>query len=358
MNRRNFLKSSAAAALAQSLPWSARAEAGWRSFETVTRVDVVDAFGVSRAWVPLARPEDSEWQRTFDHSWTGNPTRAGIYRDPKYGAAMLYAEWSERVFSPVIEVASRVVTRDRAVDLSFSDGEKDLSEAERRFYTAPTELVPTDGIVLETALEVTKGARTEIEKTRAIYDWIVEHTFRDPKTRGCGVGDVKSLLESGNLGGKCADLNALFVGLSRAVGVPARDVYGVRVAPSNYGYQSLGAGSADITRAQHCRAEFFARGYGWVPVDPADVRKVVLEEPPGNLPLGDRRVAAARRRLFGSWEMNWVAYNMGNDIALPGSNGPKLPFLMYVNAQAGGEMRDQLEPQSVSYKITVREITA
>ena len=38
------------------------------------------------------------------------------------------------------------------------------------------------------------------------------------------------MLETGNLSGKCADLNALYVGLCRAVGVPARDVYGVRVA--------------------------------------------------------------------------------------------------------------------------------
>ena len=48
--------------------------------------------------------------------------------------------------------------------------------------------------------------------------------------RGCGVGDIRAMLETGNLGGKCADLNALFVGLARAAGIPARDVYGVRVA--------------------------------------------------------------------------------------------------------------------------------
>jgi hypothetical protein len=47
--------------------------------------------------------------------------------------------------------------------------------------------------------------------------------------------------------------------------------------------------------------------YGGVPVDPADVRKVVLEEPPGNLPLDDDMVKKARLRLFGSWEMNWMA---------------------------------------------------
>jgi transglutaminase-like putative cysteine protease len=34
------------------------------------------------------------------------------------------------------------------------------------------------------------------------------------------------MLESGDMGGKCADINALYVGLARSVGLPARHVYG------------------------------------------------------------------------------------------------------------------------------------
>src|SRR5579859_3049313 len=281
MNRRSFLQSTAAAAIAQSFAWrTAFAEQGWRTFETLTRVAVTDSFGVARAWVPLPLEMDTSWQKTLDNTWSGNATTARVMHDGKYGISMLYAEWSDKEMDPVIEVTSRFMTRDRATDFAQPDKSIDLSAADRKFFTAPTELIPTDGIVRKMALDITRGAKTDVDKARAIYEWIVEHTFRDPKTRGCGVGDVKSLLESGNLGGKCADLNALYVGLARAVDVPARDVYGVRVAPSKYGYKSLGVGTANITRAQHCRAEFFARGHGWVAIDPADVRKVVLEEPP------------------------------------------------------------------------------
>ena len=99
------------------------------------------------------------------------------------------------------------------------------------------------------------------------------------------------MLETGDLGGKCADLNALYVGLARAAGLPARDVYGIRIAPSELGLQEPRAVQPNITKAQHCRAEVYLAGYGWVPVDPADVRKVVLEEPPGNRPLDDPTVA-------------------------------------------------------------------
>ena len=65
------------------------------------------------------------------------------------------------------------------------------------------------------------------------------------------------MLELKNFGGKCADLNGLFVGLARAASVPARDLYGIRVGPSAFGYKALGTGSATISKAQHCRAEVF-----------------------------------------------------------------------------------------------------
>ncbi|MFX6972989.1 transglutaminase-like domain-containing protein, partial [Acinetobacter baumannii] len=82
--------------------------------------------------------------------------------------------------------------------------------------------------------------------------WIVENCFRDPKVKGCGTGDIRFMLESGNLGGKCADINALVVGLARASGIPAREVFGIRAADSRQ-FKSLGK-AGDISRAQHCRA--------------------------------------------------------------------------------------------------------
>src|SRR5260370_17103691 len=84
-----------------------------------------------------------------------------------------------------------------------------------------------------------------------------------------------------------------------------------------------------VEEGQNWREEVCLGGYGWVAVDPADVRKVVLEEPPGNLPLDNEMVTKARARLFGSWEMNWMAYNFAHDVALPGSTGASVAFLMY-----------------------------
>jgi transglutaminase-like putative cysteine protease len=221
-----------------------------------------------------------------------------------------------------------------------------------------TNLMPTDGIVKTTADKIVSGAGNDLEKARRIYEWVVENTQRDAKTRGCGVGDVAALLKSNNLAGKCADLNALYVGLARAAGLPARDVYGLRVAPSKFGYKSLGAGTEIVTKAQHCRAEVYLSGFGWVPVDPADVRKVMLEEPPTNLPLSDPKVVNARKTLFGAWETNWLAYNVAHDVALPGSTGPAVDFLMYPQAETTAGRLDCLEPDAFAYKITAKELTA
>ena len=141
----------------------------------------------------------------------------------------------------------------------------------------------------------------------------------------------------------------------RASGVPARDVYGIRIADSRFGYKSLGK-SVDISKAQHCRAEVWLTGFGWLPVDPADVRKVVLEEKPG-LTLQDEVVVAVRERLFGAWEMNWLAYNVAHDVALPGSTGPRIPFLMYPQGENAAGRFDSLDPETFRYRITSREVT-
>jgi transglutaminase-like putative cysteine protease len=362
MKRRAFLQAGAAASAAGVLPRFASATAfdpepgAWRRFEVTTRIEILRPAGTTRTWIPLPSV-NGDFQRVLGNDWSGNAASTRLATDGKYGAQMLVAEWREGT-APRLEVISRVATRDRAVDFARPNPALRLSPAHARFNTAPTALIPTDGIVRTTALEIVRGENTELGKARAIYEWIVDNTFRDPKVQGCGIGDIQAMLETGNLRGKCADLNALYVGLARAVGLAARDVYGVRVAKSAFGYKSLGAGGPDITKAQHCRADVFVTGYGWVPVDPADVRKVVLEEPPGGLALDDPKVAAARRTLFGHWEMNWMAYNTAHDVALPGSNGPEVPFLMYPQGETARGRLDPLDPKDFRYSISARALGA
>jgi transglutaminase-like putative cysteine protease len=358
--RRAFLAASAAALLpATGIAQSAFAPTpgDWRRFRVVTRLDIAVPSGETQAWLPLASIQAPEWFRTEGEVWQTNG-EATVHRDDANAFGLLHVQWSAQEKAPYVELTSRVASRDRAVDFSAKQAVAGLAPEERQRYLAPSDLLPTDGIVRQAAQGIVAGARDDLEKTRAIYEWIVDHCYRRAATRGCGDGDVAALLKSGDFGGKCADLNGLFVALARASDIPARDIYGVRVAPSRFGYKSLGANSAVVTKAQHCRAEVYLDGFGWTPMDPADVRKVILEEPPGNLPLVDAKVAAARKTLFGAWETNWLAYNSAHGVALPGSAGPKIGFLMYPQAETGGVRLDSLDADKFRYTIKAEETTA
>jgi len=364
IDRRELLKAGIAASATLALAPAARADISfapqpgdWRNFQVVTRLEIVKADSKTQAWIPVPAVNEPDWFKSLGSEWTSNG-RAALVRDPQYGAEMLHVEWDDGENGQIVEVTSRIATRDRAIDFARPDRTARLSASEREFNLQGTELIPVGGIVKQTSNKIVAGAKTDVEKARAIYEWIVGNTFRDAKVRGCGIGDIAAMLRTGNLGGKCADLNALYVGLARAAGLPARDIYGIRVAPSKFGYRSLGVGSEIITKAQHCRAEVYLADFGWVPIDPADVRKVVLEEPPTNLAINDPKVAAARKTLFGSWESNWLAYNFGHDIGLPGSDGPKIGFLMYPQAEIAGTRLDCLDPDNCKYTISAKELNS
>jgi transglutaminase-like putative cysteine protease len=366
MRRREFLMFSAAvpvAAVAGVSNSEAPLPTGWRTFELSTSVEVASPVGRTRLWLPVPMSAASNYQHLISTDYDAPGAElARLVMVPGYDVQLLQVEWGDPATVGRVTLTHRVATRDRHLGLDGAGGASPAgtaseSAAALQMYLRATALLPIDGIVRATAERICAGRQGELAKARAIYEWVVENTARDPKTPGCGMGDVESMLKSGYLGGKCADINSLFVALARSVAIPARDAYGIRVADSRLGYKSLGR-SGDVSKAQHCRAEFYAPEMGWVPVDPADVRKVMLEEVPGGLPLADPRVRAARSALFGSWEMNWVAYNHGHDVALPGSSRPAVPFVMYPNAETGGELINSLDPPTFRYQIRAREVGA
>jgi transglutaminase-like putative cysteine protease len=366
--RRTFLQRTAALAAASALPATVFSQAApaqrqfnpqpgaWRTFEVTTRVDILQPEGLTRVWLPVPSV-DTDWQHSLDNAFTTNGS-ARMTSDAHYGAKMLYVEFATGQSQPFVEITSRIQTQNRAVNWA---AKQTVSEdaASLKAWTRPTALLPTDGIVRETALKATQGAKTDVEKVRKIYDWVVANTYREPKVRGCGEGDIKTMLETGNLGGKCADLNAIFVGMCRSMGIPARDVYGLRLVPSAFGYKELSGNAASLKGAQHCRAEVFLKDHGWVAMDPADVAKVMRLETPEWIKTTDNPVVApVNQALFGGWEGNWLAWNMAHDVALPNSKGPKLGFFMYPAAETAEERLDSYSPDAFKYQITAREIKA
>jgi len=331
---------------------------GWRTFDVTTTVQLRDARGASTVWLPVASL-DTPWQRSQETRWESNGSDVQLAADGTTGARILVAHFSADMAQPRLVLTQRVQTQNRAVDWTAAQEPTPADPAELRRWLAPSELITTDGIVRKVAHQITDGATTDREKAQRIFNWVVVSTYREPKVRGCGEGDIKTMLETNNLSGKCADINALFVGLCRAAGIPARDIYGVRLVPSAFGYRELGGNPANLKGAQHCRAEVYLKSYGWVAMDPADVTKVMRQETAEWIKdAGHPLVAPVRKALFGAWEGNWMGYNNASDLQLPGFNGGKLAFLMYPQAQSGAGACDPYVPDAFAYQITATEVHA
>jgi transglutaminase-like putative cysteine protease len=353
MKRRDFIVAVSAGATALSLPEPSFAKSvvatnkeksaePWKTVEITTKV-TTSAEGPLQLWLPVPLTKTS-YQELLSTEWEGEFTRAGLFRDKVYDAEVLYV-MNQKAATLEFSVTHKVNLRNR---VSAEQG----SSEDVGFYLQPTKHVPIDGVVKETAQKIIKSASSNDAKARAIYDWMVVNTTRDPKIQGCGLGDVKTTLTSGNLSGKCADLSSLYVALCRSVGVPAREVFGLRVLPSKIS-KATGK-SGDVSKGQHCRAEYYSKQRGWVPVDPADVRKIILEE---ELAAGSPRIGEISKKLFGSWEMNWVAFNSARDFALPGSAQENLNYLMYPRMLTEKVQKDGIDPDQFKYTITAKEIS-
>ena len=267
---------------------------------------------------------------------------------------MDYAE----VAKPTLSVKFRVETFERNTDFSkvkFNPNKKLSPETE--FYLKPTQHIPNDGIVKQKADEITKGIKGDLERAKAIYTWVANTMQRDNSILGCGTGDVKAILESGKLVGKCTDINSVFVGLCRAVGIPAREIFGIRVGQSRFSNEMGKAdekGLAAISGGQHCRAEFYLKGHGWIPVDPADVAKVRLGEKLSN---DDSKLAKVREFLFGNWEMCWIGFNDARDFVLsPKPAEFPLNNFGYPYGEVDDNVLNYYSPKDFSYDYKSQEV--
>lgn len=293
----------------------------------------------TRLWVPY--PVSDLNQTISNMKIAGDYAEAAVYTDKVYGTPMLFARWPKDAAV-------------RTLNLSFSAERKELTlrdfpaketawdQADYSLWLAPTKLGPTIGPVKELADKITTGKTTVAQKARAVYDWVCDNTYRDPATKGCGMGDVCKLLL--NPGGKCADISSVFIALARSAGVPAREVFGIRLGQKE---------GDDITGSYHCWAEFYLPGYGWVPADPADVRKAMLKD---NLKNDDPRSALLKERFWGGIDASRIKLSIGRDLTLgPAQELAPLNYLMYPYAEVAGKPIDWLEPKTFAYSVIFHE---
>jgi len=312
------------------------------SWSGVVTVDVdlsAQEKGETRLWLPY--PVSDRDQQISNVNVTGDYGESGVYTEQVNGTPILYAHWEKGAQSRKLTLTF-AVERQEVLRRELLREEQAWNRADFAPFLAATSLGPIDGEVKKLADSITKGKKTVLAKARAIYDWTCENTYRDPNTRGCGKGDVCALLQKP--GGKCTDISSVFIALCRAAGVPAREIFGIRLGKKE---------TEDITTWQHCWAEFFLPGYGWVPVDPADVRKAMLAE---KLELNDPKTIEHRKYFWGGIDPYRVKLAVGRDLVLnPPQAGVPLNTFGYPYAEVGGKPLDFYDPKSFVYRITYRE---
>lgn len=290
-----------------------------------------------RLWLPY--PVSSFVQDIADVRIDGNFSKSGIYGEKETGNLALYAEWTKPAKERVLTFSFNATARE-LIRKDFPREESDIP-VEVREYLKSTMFIPTDGKVREIALSATRDKKRISEKARAIYQWVVENTVRDPNVKGCGTGEVEKVLEKRS--GKCADISSVFVSLARAAGVPAREVFGLRLGKTD---------EEDMTGGHHCWAEFYVPGYGWVPVDPADVRKIMLTKE-----LDLKGAQSYIDYYFGAVDEYRVALGRGGRgyYLNPRQNDGPLNYFMYPYAEVNGKGLDWLAAQKeLKYRITFK----
>ena len=287
-----------------------------------------------RVWLPY--PTSDSVQDISNVRIKGNFSQSGIYREKETGNLALYAEWT----TPI---------KDRAITLTFDATGRELIRkdfpavepaipVEIQEYLKSTRFIPTDGKVREIALSITNDKQKISEKARAVYQWVVENTVRDPDVKGCGTGEVEKVLAQ--RGGKCADISSVFVSIARAAGVPAREVFGLRLGKKD---------EEDMTSGHHCWSEFYVPGYGWVPADAADVRKIML--------VDKLDLKGAQDKIgyyFGGVEQYRIALARGGRgyYLSPRQNDGPLNYFMYPYAEINGKSVDWLAGQAdLKYRV-------
>lgn len=290
-------------------------------------------------WIPY--PVSDRDQHITKISVNGDYDEQAVYTDRKLQNPILFAKWEKGANSRKLKFTFHS-QRQEVKKNGFPEKEGSWNKNDFAMYLGATKLGPIDGSVKELADKITAGKNTVLSKAKAIYDWTCKNTYRNPKTRGCGSGDVCKLLK--DPGGKCGDISSIFIALMRAAEVPSREILGIRM-----GKKSI----QDISKWQHCWAEFYLPGYGWVPADPADVRKKMLVE---KLKLSDPKTNYYREYFWGGIDAYRIKLSEGRDLILnPEQHGAAINYLMYPLAQVGKKTIDWLDPETFKYKITYQQ---
>jgi transglutaminase-like putative cysteine protease len=253
---------------------------------------VLEAAAPTPPGAVLTQHQDAASGNTFLHLRIDDPT----------GVVTFTASWT---FERREEAKSRF--RRGAIREGGSDGASFAADL------APSTLVPVTGRMKARASLIAPGESDPLNVARAIYDEVLRTVEHSTKGEGWGRGDALFALDAGH--GDATDLVALFVGLARARGIPARFAMGLPLPEARADQEAEIAGAT-------AWAQFFVPDLGWIPVD---------------LALAAQR-KEQRQACFGNLDERRIHFTTGRDVqtAPPGKHGAH-NFFIYPHAEIDGE---------------------
>jgi transglutaminase-like putative cysteine protease len=260
-------------------------------FEFTYQATVPALAGRGRMWVPIASSD--RFQRVTVRTITA-PGTSRVVRDAREGNQVLVLDLGTEDAGKVLEIRYEC---ERLEKSAYPD-----SPAMAARYLGAERLVPDTDEFRTTAVGVTRGKGTDLERARALYDHTMEHIKYMKYGSGWGKGDAVYACDARS--GNCTDFHAYFIALCRSVGIPARFAIGASI-PSE-----RSSGSMD---GYHCWAEFYAEGRWW-PVDISEADKYA--------PLAGY--------YFGHNPANRFEFSRGRDLEVaPRPAGGPINFLAY-----------------------------
>src|SRR3974377_244453 len=177
MNRRDFLCSTSIAFAGFTLTKAELSFAqqspseGWHRFEVTTSAEVLKPAGETRVWLPAALIQNTPFQRTMSNHFSANSGTASMVKSKPNALGIVVATFPPGA-KPVLTFVSQVSLKNYSVDLSKPGNTRPASQAALPYFLQPTTHILAAGIVKAKATEITKVATTDVEKARAIYEWI------------------------------------------------------------------------------------------------------------------------------------------------------------------------------------------
>jgi transglutaminase-like putative cysteine protease len=266
-----------------------------------------------RIWIPLAHSDTFQDVKVISKS--GDLTMKEVHQ-PEYDNQVLYAESSkadkdEYKFSVEYDVVRRehvVLMNGKPVtDAPFTK----TSQVELARFLQADRLVPVTGLPAQLAAQETRGATTQLETTKDIYEYVFRTMKYDKSGTGWGHGDTLWACDSKH--GNCTDFHSVFISMARAEKIPARFEIGFPLPSDKH--------SAEIP-GYHCWAEFYLDSTGWVPVDISEAWKHQEKHD----------------YFFGAHDVNRMQFTQGRDLKLaPSQEGPPLNYFVYPYVEIGGK---------------------